>query len=123
MSDLTCPRRMHEYGPWERVEWLDHWRPDDTCSFCGSYNPELLLMGIAKHMITLDPTDKNYKVYVNHKNNPTKYNKFYFMHFSEDQMKEFVDIYNLKPSIIEISGGDFYVMPFFMKRIPKGGGV
>lgn len=40
----TCPQRMHQPGPWEQGEGLDHWRLDDefegwaprTCSFCGS---------------------------------------------------------------------------------------
>lgn len=42
----TCPKRMVEWGPWERKEELDAWvkRGDDrVCSFCGSIHPQELL--------------------------------------------------------------------------------
>jgi hypothetical protein len=42
----TCPKRMVEWGPWERKEELDAWvkrGSDRVCSFCGSLHPEELL--------------------------------------------------------------------------------
>jgi hypothetical protein len=42
---------------------VSHWREDGTCSYCGSISPELLFAAIeAGH--TIEPTDKNYKIYV-----------------------------------------------------------
>jgi len=61
---ITCPRRMSEAGPWEYTEGLDSWTADNTCSFCGSTNPQLVLEGIKTGKAQLGPTDKNYKVYV-----------------------------------------------------------
>lgn len=69
----TCPRRMDDYGPWERKENLDYWdiekNGDRTCSFCGSLHPsdfekciELCLSDVEKCQI--DPSYKGYKIYV-----------------------------------------------------------
>ena len=76
--------------------------------------------------IDLGPTDKNYKVYVGN-------TKFYFQHLSENQKREFVGLYNMRPrrqynvndlsfKIVADGGGKmvvgypgrFYVLPFFM---------
>ena len=65
---LPCPRRA-ESGLKITEPETDHWREEDnTCSYCGSMNPEQFLKECEKGT-ELTPTDKNYKVYV-HPVNP-----------------------------------------------------
>lgn len=64
MSNFTCPRR-NEFGAYGRgVENEDTWRENNTCSYCGSLNQDELMRHLEEGNIRLDPTDKNYKVYV-----------------------------------------------------------
>ena len=65
-------------------------------------------MALVRAGAELTPTDKAYKVYVNSNA------KFYFLHLSEPQMIEFVQLYNDKKFPLAYPG-HFYVMPFFMK--------
>ena len=59
---MLCPRR--EEGPTSfKLPAEDHWRENETCSFCGSLNPEAF-MRHAEAGAKLGPTDKSYKVYV-----------------------------------------------------------
>lgn len=44
-------------------EHKTHWRPDGTCSYCGSISPETLFSAIGAGA-EITPTDKNYKIYV-----------------------------------------------------------
>lgn len=67
----TCPRRMSEFGPWERKENLDSWYkrgPDRVCSFCGSIHPDdfekVIDRCLNEEGVTLDHSDKSYKVYI-----------------------------------------------------------
>ena len=42
-----------------------HNKPDeDFCDYCGSLNPDTFMKLLEEGKISLDPTDKNYKVYV-----------------------------------------------------------
>lgn len=66
----TCPRRMNEFGPWERVEGLDEYTSRHGligqprgCSFCGSMPPEDFLAAVKRGDL-IGPTDKSYKLYV-----------------------------------------------------------
>lgn len=69
----TCPRRMHEVGPWPHEEHLDTWTAgpgligQDTvglsCSFCGSLNPDQFI-DLVRGGWEVGPTDKNYKAYL-----------------------------------------------------------
>jgi hypothetical protein len=69
----TCPRRMSEYGPWQREEGQDTWttghgvigqdRVGLSCSFCGSLHPDRF-MELVREGWTVGPTDKNYKAYL-----------------------------------------------------------
>ena len=118
---LMCPRRNEVFNS-SAYSTSDHWREDDTCSFCGSLNPELVLEWMRTGQCSLGPTDKNYKVYVE-KTDGTKHSKgadkFYFMHLSEDQMQEFIRICNLRPRPFEIGyPGRFYVLPYFLTYGP-----
>ncbi|MEU0213691.1 hypothetical protein ABZ281_00735 [Streptomyces sp. NPDC006265] len=62
----TCPRRMHEMGPWKREEGLDAWTSGHggpSCSFCGSLHPDRF-MKLVRDGWVVGPTDKNYKAYL-----------------------------------------------------------
>jgi hypothetical protein len=88
------------------------WRDDDTCSYCGSLNGDILMARIEAGTIFLEGSDKNYKVYIKATDGsePLKAIKFYFQHLSEEQMKRFVELWNEK--CIKHS---LYVMPYFMQ--------
>jgi hypothetical protein len=114
---LMCPRRA-EVPNANAYSESDQWDTDDTCSFCGSLNPELVLEWMRTGQCSLGPTDKSYKVYIE-KTDGTKHtkgaDKFYFQHFDEEQMQEFIRIFNLRPRPFEIGyPGKFYVLPFFV---------
>jgi hypothetical protein len=109
---MKCPRRSEIGGSVFKLPDEDTWGDDDTCSYCGSTNPDLF-MSMCEAGVKLGATDKSYKVYIE----GAKFRKFYFMHLSEEQMRRFVDLYNEKPSKIDVDDGrGFYVMPFFMQR-------
>lgn len=62
----TCPRRMREFGPWERGADLDRWdeeRGYRNCSFCGSLHPDDFLAAVEAGA-EVGPTDKGYKAYI-----------------------------------------------------------
>ncbi len=66
----TCPRRLNEFGPWERKEGLDEYTggrglagQPRGCSFCGSLPPDDFL-AMVKAGAEIGPTDKSYKLYV-----------------------------------------------------------
>jgi hypothetical protein len=106
---------MYEMGPWERREDLDTWLPGDwvMCSFCGSLKPDHFLDRVREGW-KIDPTDKTYKAYIH---NPSGgQHKVYFQHLSEDQKREFVDLYNSGTVNLGVPGV-FYVMPFFMRPV------
>lgn len=139
---LLCPRRSE--SPFKAIVEGDHWQGDDTCSYCGSLNPETLMARIEKGDIELGSTDKSYKVYVKNKGGAkfpiwhtrtcpdvmtcdsktcthwTKderdTTKFYFQHLDLTQQERFVTLYNEKKLPFGPSEG-FYVLPFFMKAV------
>lgn len=105
---MKCPRRDELGAGAASVFKLpdeDDWRPNGTCSYCGSMAPEAFLAK-AKAGDELGPTDKNYKVYVGGRG------KFYFQHLSAEQRQEFVDLLNARTMNIGYPGR-FYVLPFF----------
>jgi len=122
-----CPRSLETGGgpdspfkPGMNGEMV--WRPDFTCSWCGSIHPELFMERLREQTIALTPTDKNYKVYVdNHGGEPfvAIRSKFYFQHLNDQQKKEFVDLLNAQ-KIKVAHPGRFYVPPFFCKFTPPG---
>lgn len=59
---MKCPRRVE--SPSFKVPDEDHYRDDDTCSYCGSLNPDTFMDRLEAGDIEVGPTDKNYKVYV-----------------------------------------------------------
>lgn len=59
---MECPRKAEATMGVQR-EHKTHWRPDGTCSYCGSISPDMLFAAIEAGA-QLGPTDKSYKVYV-----------------------------------------------------------
>lgn len=119
---ITCLRRMTEFGGWERKEGLDRYErggglvgQSRSCSFCGSLPPDDF-MDLVRAGEMLGPTDKTYKVYVGEPN----HSKFYFQHLSEDQRREFFELYRTDRLAVGYPG-HFYVLPFFITHAPKGG--
>lgn len=103
----TCPRRLNELGPWERTEGLDI-PVAGRCPFCGSITPETFLER-ARDGNQLVPTDKPYKVYLGDTND-----KFYFQHLTNEQRREFFDLFQSGRLNLGYPG-HFYVLPFFIK--------
>lgn len=68
------------------------WRDDNTCSHCGGLRPSILLKALRENRVSLEPTDKNYKVYFKGErlSSGCPANKCYFNHFSESQAIELV---------------------------------
>lgn len=141
---MLCPRRPADPGHvFKFLSAEDDWRDDGSCSYCGSMNPDTLMERLEAGTVSIGATDKNYKIYVHNEGgepfrqtyrdcprdsdctyeNCTHWvtrdidtTKFYFMHFSQEQMQRFVDLYNEKR--LKFSGGfSFYVWPYFMKRV------
>ncbi len=116
------------------------WEPGPHCSWCGSLHPDWLMDRIEAGTVILEPTDKNYKIYVQAIEGsapwevwrraegdpggddpskwvwtprPSTHGKFYFQHFSIDQRKHFVDLLNAKQLKLG-EPGYFYRRPFFI---------
>lgn len=111
IKGATCPRRMHEPGPWEYAEGLDGFdsrHGDLSCTFCGSLHPDRFMELLAEGA-ELEPTDKSYKAYITA---PGVQTKFYYQHLSPEQRAQFVERLNAKQ--VKISApGHLYVLPFF----------
>lgn len=101
---MSCPRRMRASL---KTETPDRWRNDGCCSYCGSLSPAELFKRIDAGE-TIDPTDKDYKVYVGRA-------KFFFPHLSKEEMQRFVGLVNAKKVNIG-HPGYFYRLPFFMEQ-------
>jgi hypothetical protein len=120
-----------EYGPWEKSQDLDEWMEAPRregeltpfCSFCGSLNPAKFL-DLIRQGWSVGPTDKNYKAYLSRTSEspagedarPTRHvqSKFYYVHLSPEQQREFIDLYNSGAMSIGLPGY-FYAPPFFMR--------
>ena len=140
---MKCPRRI-EGAVFKFNDQEDEWRKsDNTCNYCGSLNPDMVMARLENKDVEITPTDKNYKIYVGNKGGErfkqsfrdcpkdatckgpddcthwvTKehdYSKFYFQHLSVEQKKRFVELFNEKKLILRYPG-HFYVLPFFMKK-------
>lgn len=118
MDGVTCPRRINEWGPQDRIEGLDRWDEREgliVCSYCGSLQPSFVLDSIELGA-TVTPTDKAYKGYVRLPDGRDM--KYYYQHFTEPDMHRFVDLYNKKQMRLD-SPGYFYVLPFFMAPVER----
>jgi hypothetical protein len=113
-NTFTCGRRFdmlaYRYGE----IGMDRWRPDKTCSYCGSMsNTEFL--PLVRKGVKVVPTDKNYKVYLERGGGPA--HKFYFQHLEQDEaaMIEFYDLWR-EDRIVYDFPGFFYSMPYVLIR-------
>ena len=70
MTKHRCQRRDEMFGSGDRFPGPDTWRDDDTCSYCGSLNPDVFMAHLEAGDIEVGTTDKNYKVYVHGLPNP-----------------------------------------------------
>jgi len=104
---MHCPSNPGIDSPF-KVPLEDTWRDDNTCSYCGSMNPDEFMFKV-KEGAKLTPADKDYKVYID------GYNKFYFEHLSKEQKLEFIILLNTNKLQIEYPGY-FYVLPYFIAK-------
>jgi len=65
-TKFQCPRRgeSHFGSSPEFARDNDYDPSDDTCRYCGSLNPDTLMIRLESTDVRLGATDKNYKVYV-----------------------------------------------------------
>ena len=137
---MRCPRRdesVHGMRPGD-----DKFRsPDNSCTWCGSLNPEEFMRRLETGDVELGPTDKGYKVYVRNRGGTgfkqtyrtdakpfagwgstehtwvtedREETKFYFQHLDKAQRDRFIELYNEKRLRLGYPGY-FYVMPFFCR--------
>ena len=144
---MRCPRRMESLmfadKPGEDLYRSD----DDSCTHCGSLNPDTFMQRVERGDVRLCPTDKNYKVYI-HNDGGEQFKqtyrdcytqgakdckhdtcthwvtrdmsqaKFYFQHLSDAQKDRFIELLNANSVKMEYPGY-FYVLPFFCTRAMK----
>jgi hypothetical protein len=137
----ACPR-MATAPPGPLRDFCYENKPDDgTCDYCGSILPDVFMGRLEAGNVTLDPTDKTYKVYVhNDGGEPFRQSyrtdddrsedqsqwvwttreqsqaKFYFQHLTENQRKRFVEL--LREGKLRLNyPGRFYVLPFFITMV------
>lgn len=108
---MVCGQR---FGSSPNDPATDEWRLDGTCSWCGSQHPDVVLEKLEFQEWEIIPTDKNYKAYVHPLNSPGSQLKFYYTHFSPEQMNKFIELYNKRLMKIGYPG-HFYNPPFFMQ--------
>ena len=139
---FTCGRRNDLFAYRGNEKDADYWRDDNSCSYCGSLNPDEFMSRVEAGDVTLTPTDKNYKVYIENDGGesfkqtyrdcpqgtpphmPDECShwvtqlrngaKFYFQHLTDEQKQRFVNLYNQSKIKLDYPGY-FYRMPFFMK--------
>ncbi len=118
---------MGELGPWKYEEGLDSWVSSHlhpslrSCSFCGGIDPEQVLEELAARRARIGTTTKAYKIYL-----MPWHAKVYFQHFSVEQRKAFVDLFNERKNdglFNSYEIGDetitdyFNPLPFFMAYV------
>lgn len=117
-TEHICPRREEDGtgpgSPYFESDNKDTYRGDDTCSYCGSLNPDIFMEWLEAGDVELTPTDKNYKVYVEG-SKARSHTKFYFQHLSPEQKMRFVALMNAN-ALRLAEPGHFYVLPFFASK-------
>lgn len=140
----NCPRRAENFVlPGDKTS-EDYFDGDDSCSYCGSLNPDILMTRLESGDVELGPTDKSYKVYVKNlggekfkmwhsrkcpdvmtcdrrtcqhwTKDERDQTKFYFQHLSQEQKIRFIELLNDKKLKIG-EPGHFYSRPFFIKLL------
>lgn len=111
---MRCPRRNESVFGMKEGEDLFR---GESCSYCGSLEPDTLMARLELGDIELGPTDKDYKVYVTNKGGAPlvrDHSKFYFQHLSDAQMKRYIELHNEK-KIHYGYPGYLYTKPFFTR--------
>lgn len=113
-----CPRGHGPNSPFKApFNGEASWREDNCCSYCGSLNPEEFMRRLEAGDVSLVPTDKSYKVYVDGPG--LNHQKFYFQHLSPEQQTRFIELYNAHKLRLGVPGY-FYQLPYFCSRVaPK----
>ena len=117
MTKQLCPRRA-ENPISLQLSAEDTWREDNTCSYCGSLNPDEFIRLLECGEIELGPTDKSYKVYLHGADGKRSRGKFYFQHLSQAQKDRFIEIYNEGKMKIGFPG-HFYTTPYFCSVVKR----
>ncbi len=92
----TCPSRLNDFGPWERIEKIDFWRSmtngDKVCSFCGSMHPDSVLEAVRQYgSQSIEKSTKSYKWYINRPGIDNVYGggiKYYRAHDTQEFVEE-----------------------------------
>lgn len=141
-ANFHCPQRLLNEGAHVKAHTpSDQFGSDDTCSYCGSLNPETFIARIKAGDVEAVPTDKDYKAYLTNKGgapfslrhrtcSPRECNeapcthwtvssreetKFYFVHLSIPQQEEFIALHN-DSKINYAFPGHLYTTPFFCRK-------
>jgi hypothetical protein len=99
--------------------WPINAKEPRTCSYCGSVHPEDAFALIESGQWLVDPTDKNYKLYLSllaREISPVPLVKLYFQHFSDSDCDRFIKLYNTRAMKLGYPG-HFYVRPFFVQAV------
>lgn len=112
---FTCPRAVEDVAvsPVFKFGTEHEWRPDSTCSYCGSLSEDRFFHAVEELGLEVTPTDKSYKAYVHGLGGS---GKFYFQHLSEAGSTKFIELVNSKVMKLAVPG-HFYVTPFFCRRV------
>src|ERR1035437_10161277 len=104
-----CQRQIEDgmsaVSAYGAAEWIAR-GSELHCSYCGSCHPKEVFKAIEAGK-SITPTDKSFKIYFD------GMRKFYFQHFSVEEKKRFIALYNDKAILLNYPG-HFYVIPFFM---------
>jgi len=142
-TTMICPRRAENPVPGNEPGPGGDLGPDGCCGYCGSLDGDAFMARVEAGDVTLDPSDKNYKVYVHNTGGDpfkqtyrtdtkpfagsgspehdwvtreTQEAKFYFQHLSEGQRIRFVELLNTKALRFTDPPGRFYRLPFFISQ-------
>lgn len=118
---FLCPRRALDVGDTSvfKLPQTDEWREGHVCSYCGSLSGFELMRRLEDGTIELEPTDKNYKVYVKATDGTDlKTVKHYWPHLDDQQKNRFIELLNARRINVGYPG-HFYVLPYFCVRASK----
>lgn len=114
---LSCPRRKESFLRITKPE-TDYWKENNTCSYCGSLNPDKVMELIEANQVEVGPTNMNHKIYLRGPGLQEGQATVYFQHFNDEQQKRLIELLNKKTAKID-SPGYFYTLPYFVEKKPK----
>jgi hypothetical protein len=112
----TCPRRMGQFGDWDREEGLDRWTSGDadrrTCSFCKSMHPDEFMM-LIRSGGNVGRTQVPYEAPVVDRSGETV-GKIDYLHLTDRQQAQFADMMRDESHHLG-ADGSIAATPFFAK--------